>query len=60
MKFFSVVPRDFMVLTPFSRVLLRLLIALLVLQIGLVFLRVAIFSMSLVVWFGATFFLLRL
>ena len=58
--FFSVVPRDFMVFTPFSRILLRLLITLLVLRLGLVVLRVAIFTLSPAVWTGATFYLLWL
>ena len=58
--FFDVVPRDFMVFTTFSRVLLRLLISLLVFHLGLGVLRVAIFSLSLVVWVGAAFALLRL
>jgi hypothetical protein len=49
-----------MVFTPLSRVLLRLLITLLGLQIGLVVLRVGIFALSLVFWVGATFALLRL
>ena len=51
---------DFMVLTPFSRVLLHLLIALLVLRLGLVVMRVAISARSLVVWVEATFALLQL
>jgi hypothetical protein len=49
-----------MVFTPFSRVLLRLLITLLVLLIGLVVLRVAIFALSLVLWVGDAFSLLQL
>jgi hypothetical protein len=53
-------PRDFMVFTPFSHVLLRLLIALLMLWLGLVVLRVAIFSLSLAVGVGAAFSMLRL
>jgi hypothetical protein len=47
-----------MVLTPFSCVLLHFLIALLVLWLGLVILRVAIFSLSLVMWVGVAFALL--
>jgi hypothetical protein len=49
-----------MVLTPFSHVLLHLLIGLLVLWLGLVVLRVIVFSLSLAVWVGATFSLLWL
>jgi hypothetical protein len=49
-----------MLLTPFSCVLVRLIISLLVLRIGLVVMRVAIFSLSLAVWVGAAFALLRL
>ena len=60
MTFFGVVPRDFMVLTPFSHVLLCLLIALLVLRLGLVVLRAAISTWSLAVWVGAAFALLLL
>ena len=53
--FFGVVLRDFMIFTPFSRVLLRLLITLIVLWLGLVFLRVTIFSLSLFFWLGPPF-----
>ena len=60
MTLFSVVPRDFMVFTPFSHVLLHLLITLLGLRLGLVVLRATIFSMSLVLCVGASFSLLRL
>jgi len=49
-----------MLLTPFSRVLLHLLIPLLVLRLGLVFLRVAIFALNLTVWVGEAFSLLWL
>ena len=49
-----------MVFTPFSHVLLHLLITLLVLFLGMVFMRVAIFSLSLVVLVGVAFSLLRL
>jgi len=49
-----------MVLTPFSHVLLRLLISLLVLRLGLVVLRVAIFDLSLAMWVGVAFALLQL
>jgi len=56
--FFGVVPRDFMVFTPFFYVLLQLFITLLVLRLGLVVVRVAIFSLSLVLWVGVTFTLL--
>jgi len=49
-----------MVLTPFSRVLLHLLISLLVLWLGLVVLRATISNWSLFVWVGATFALLWL
>jgi hypothetical protein len=52
-------PRDFMVLTPFSCFLLHLFIALLLLWIGLVVLRVALFSLSLAVWVGDAFSLLQ-
>jgi hypothetical protein len=48
-----------MVLTPFSHVLLRLLISLLVLRLGLVVLREAILTWSIVMWVGAAFSLLR-
>jgi hypothetical protein len=48
-----------MVLTPFSRVLLCLLISLLVLWLGLVVLRETISTWSLVVWVGVAFSLLR-
>ena len=58
MTFFNVVPRDFMVLTPFSHVLLRLLIAFIMLCLGMVVLEVAILTWSLVVWVGAAFSLL--
>jgi len=58
--FIGIVPRNFMVLTPFSCVFLHLLIALLVLQLGLVFLRAVISIWSLVVWVGVAFTLLRL
>jgi hypothetical protein len=47
-----------MVLTPFSRVLPRILISLIVLRLGMVVLRVDLFSLSLAVWVGATFALL--
>ena len=56
--FFGVVPRDFMVLTPFSHVL-SLLLYLLVLRLGLVVLREAISTWSLVMWVGVYFSLLR-
>ena len=49
-----------MLFTPFSHVLLRILITLLRLWLGLVVLRVAIFDLSLVVWVGATFSFLQL
>ena len=49
-----------MVLAPFSCVLLRLLIALLVLRLGLVILRATILTWSLAVWVGVAFALLRL
>jgi len=48
-----------MVHTPFSCVLLRLLISLLVLRLGLVVLREAISTWSIVVWVGVAFALLR-
>ena len=60
MTFVSVVPRNFMVLTPFSRVLLRLLIALLVLWFGWIVLRVDILTWSLFVWVGVSFSFLSL
>ena len=44
-----------MVLTPFSRVLLHLLIALLVLRLGLVVLRVEISTWSPPMWVGVAF-----
>ena len=49
-----------MVLTPFSCVLFRLLIALLMLRFGMVVLRATISIQSLVVWVGAAFALLQL
>jgi hypothetical protein len=49
-----------MVFTSFCCVLLRLLITLLRLRLGLVVMRVAIFALSLVLWVGAFFVLLRL
>ena len=60
MTFFGVVPRDFMVFTPLSHVLLRLLITLLGFHIGLVVLRATIFSLSLFWGVGVTFSILRL
>jgi hypothetical protein len=53
-------PRNFMLLTPFSCVLIHLLIALLVLWLELVFLRDPISTCSLAVWVGADFSLLQL
>ena len=58
--FFGVVPRTVMVLTPFSHVLLHILISLLLLQPRLVVLIVAIYALSLTVCFGDSFSLLRL
>jgi hypothetical protein len=49
-----------MVFTPLSHVLLRLLITILVLRLGLVVIRVAIFSLTLVLWVGDDFSLLYL
>jgi hypothetical protein len=49
-----------MVFTPLSHVLILLLITLLGLFLGLVFLRVTIFSLSLVLWVGDAFSLLQL
>ena len=49
-----------MVLTPFSYVLLHLLISLLVFRLGMVVLRMAIFSLSLAVWVGVAFAPLQL
>ena len=49
-----------MVLTPFSRVLLQLLIALLVLWLGRIVLTTTIVTWSRVVWVGVAFALLRL
>ena len=60
MAFFGVVPKTFILLTPFSLVLLHLLIAFLAWKVGMVVLRVDIFSLSLVVWVWFTFSLLRL
>ena len=56
--FFGVVPRDFMVFTLLSCVLLRLLITLLGLRLRLVVLRVVIFVLPLILWVGVSFSLL--
>ena len=49
-----------MVLTPFSRVLIRLFVALIVLQLGWILLREAMVTWSPTMWVGVSFALLRL
>jgi hypothetical protein len=58
--FIGVVPSTFMVLTPFSHVLLRPLISLLVLHLGWIILRETISTWSPAVWVGVSFSLLQM